>query len=378
MLRDVTQRAVRGVLEENGIPYVFRKQENLLELTDFGSEMIFRSMDDPTHLVGTNLAWFGIDELTFCKEESFQRLQARLRHPRASELCGFGVWTPNGYDWVYERFISKGDTDYEAVMAQPGENKALPADFYEKLAASYDERFYQQEVLGKYLNIRSGRAYYSFDRSLNIKTLTYDSAQPICWSLDFNVNPMCSVIGQRIPVVEGIYEKKVSRFNVLEEIYIQDSNTPQACAEFVNRVAKYARGRQLLVNVYGDATGSKRTTATVGSPSDWSTVRQELARYSNLQVSYKYSRGNPIQKDRVAAVNAVLCNSQGERRCFIDPRCDKLVRDLERVTWKQGAAILDQDTDKMLTHISDALGYWIDAEASVSKMDGGPRSSYVA
>jgi phage terminase large subunit len=44
-----------------------------------------------------------------------------------------------------------------------------------------------------------------------------------------------------------------------------------------------------------------------------------------------------------------------DQRIIIHPRCKKLINDLEKVVWKNDE--LDQKTDKMLTHISDALGY---------------------
>ena len=44
MLRDITQRALFEVLDDNDIPYEFHKQENRLTLTEIGSEIIFRSL----------------------------------------------------------------------------------------------------------------------------------------------------------------------------------------------------------------------------------------------------------------------------------------------------------------------------------------------
>src|SRR3954468_3778811 len=83
MLRDVTQTAFFEMLLENNVPHVFRKSENVVYLPEPGSEILFRTMDQPERLRGMNLAWFGIDELTYCKQDSWQRLEARLRSPRA-------------------------------------------------------------------------------------------------------------------------------------------------------------------------------------------------------------------------------------------------------------------------------------------------------
>jgi len=113
--------------------------------------MLFRAVDEYERLRGTNLAWFGVDELTYCQQEAWVVLEGRLRDPKAKRLCGFGVWTPKGYDWVYRRFLAEPVEGYEAVVAEPFENRFLlerVPDFYERLKRSYDEKYYQQEVLG--------------------------------------------------------------------------------------------------------------------------------------------------------------------------------------------------------------------------------------
>ena len=106
MLRDATQAALFEILERSKIPYEFNKAENSVVFTEVGSKVLFRSLDNYERLRGTNLAWFGIDELTYCQEEAWLRLEARLRDPLATKLCGFAVWTPKGIDWVYRRFIA--------------------------------------------------------------------------------------------------------------------------------------------------------------------------------------------------------------------------------------------------------------------------------
>src|SRR2546422_10510217 len=148
MLRDVTRAAFLEVLEEEGLGYRFNKSDNQIVLACNQSQIIFRSLDNFERLRGTNLAWFGIDELTYCKEQAWLRLEARLRDPKASRRCGFAVWTPKGFDWVFRRFISPDEKhpDTVVVRAKPYENKAvLAADpsYYERLKHSYDEPVYK-------------------------------------------------------------------------------------------------------------------------------------------------------------------------------------------------------------------------------------------
>jgi len=158
MLRDATQAALFEILNGNKIPFDHNKAENTLIMRDTRSKILFRPVDEFERLRGTNLAWFGLDELTYTQEEAWLRLEGRLRDPKAKRLCGFAAWTPKGYDWVYRRFIAKPVKGYEAIVAAPSENRYLLQqipDYYDRLKDSYDERFYQQEVMGLYLNLDS-------------------------------------------------------------------------------------------------------------------------------------------------------------------------------------------------------------------------------
>ena len=136
MLKDVTQATMFEILERNSIPYEFNKGDNLLTLEDTGSKIMFRSVDEYERLRGSNLAWFGVDELTYAPEEAWLRLEARLRDPKATRRCGFAVWTPRGFDWVYRKFISDPVTGYHVTLAKPYENRFLldkVPEYYDRL-----------------------------------------------------------------------------------------------------------------------------------------------------------------------------------------------------------------------------------------------------
>ncbi|MGA2436392.1 MAG: terminase family protein, partial [Bryobacteraceae bacterium] len=195
MLRDATQSTLFEILDRSGIPYEHNKAENTLTMKDTRSRVLFRAVDEFERLRGTNLAWFGVDELTYCQEQAWVVLEGRLRDPRAKRLCGFAAWTPKGHDWVYRRFLEEPVAGYEAIVSKPFENSHLLSripDFYERLKSSYDARFYQQEVLGEYLNINGGLVYYAFRRGEHVADIEIDPWVPVLWALDFNVDPMCS------------------------------------------------------------------------------------------------------------------------------------------------------------------------------------------
>lgn len=345
MLKDATVRSLIDILERNEIPYEQNKSENTLTLLDTGSKLLLRSLDDYERLRGTNLAWFGVDELTYAPEGAWLRLEGRLRDPHATRLCGFGVWTPKGHDWVYHRFMANPANSYEVVMCRPFENRFIlekVPDFYERLKNSYDERFFRQEVLGEYLGVNAGLVYHAFSRDDHVADVRIDHSLPLLWALDFNVDPMCSVVAQR----QG------NHVVVADEIVLSRAGTYQACEEFLNRFPRHGGG----VVVYGDASGQSMRTS---GRTDYQIIREYFARTPYRHVEYRVPASNPAVRERILTVNSRLRNASGDISMKISPRCKELIKDLEQVTYKPGSTVIDKERDPKRTHLSDALGYLI-------------------
>ncbi len=343
MLREATQATLLDILNANQIPFEHNKAENIVLLLDTRSRIVFRPVDEFERLRGTNLAWFGLDELTYTQEEAWLRLEGRLRDPKASRLCGFAVWTPKGYDWVYRRFLADPVPGYEAIIAKGHENTYLlekTPDFYERLKGSYDERFYRQEVLGEYLSMEGGRVYTAFERSTHVASLEPDPYLPLLWALDFNVDPMSSVIAQ----VKG------GSVKVLDEIVLRHGTTDRACEEFLKRFAGHRAG----IVVFGDASGYAQQTTGF---SDYQMIRDYFHVHTNVKVSYRAPRSNPSVRERVNLTNRTLLSASGAVRMLIDPKCKELIKDFEQVCFKADSNQIDKERDRMRTHASDAMGY---------------------
>ena len=343
-LKDVTQPALFEILDYNSIPYEFSKGDNLLTVLDTRSKILFRSVDEYERLRGTNLAWFGLDELTYAPEEAWLRLEARLRDPKATQRCGFGVWTPRGFDWVYRKFISDRVKGYHVTLAKPYENRFLLAkvpEYYNRLQNSYDEGLFKQEVMGEYLHLHAGVVYRAFSRSEHIADLKYERHAPLLWSLDFNYNPMSSVVAQNIR----------GKIHVLDEIVIKGATTEEACEMFCTRYPNPGAG----VVVYGDASGYARNTA---GPTDYDVIRETLQR-AGIRAEYRAPHANPPVRTRINLVNSTLHSASGDVGMLIDRSCKELIKDLEQVAYKGDTLEIDKDRDRGRTHTSDALGYLV-------------------
>jgi hypothetical protein len=359
MLRDATLTSLTEILDRSGIPYDINKGENVLTMRDTGSRILLRAVDEFERLRGTNLAWFGVDELSYTQEEAWLRLEGRLRDPLASRLCGFAVWTPKGHDWVYRKFVANTSGAYDVIIARPFENRHIldkVPDFYDRLKSSYGERFYKQEVLGEYLATDTNRVYEAFDRKDHVTPGQKDWRSPLLWALDFNVDPMSSIVAQR----------RGETIHVLDEIVIARASTWDACTEFWNRFGYHSAG----LTVYGDASGGNLKTSGM---TDYQMIRDFFARTPYKVVDYRVPRTNPMVRDRVLMVNSRLRDANQEIRLKISPSCPELIKDLEEVVYKAGTTVIDKERDPKRTHLSDALGYLVWQECH-SKVKFGEQS----
>jgi len=270
---------------------------------------------------------------------------------------GFITTSPNSYDDIHDIFISNKKANFGVVRFPTYANVNLSKEGIDQLLANYDSKFAEQEIFGNFV-IFQGAVYYTFDRTKNAGDLAFKLAQynpnrPIDLCCDFNVDPMAWVLTQT-----GINDKGLAEIYVIDEIYLKNSNTIQACDEFKSRYPNHNAG----LNIYGDATGKARHTSS--NVTNWMIIKDELQRYgiTNLVPS-----SNPAERDRVNSVNGMICNSKGERRVFVNPNCKRVIRDLEQVSFKEGTTQIDKAKDAELTHISDALGYRVDRDFSLAR-----------
>lgn len=147
MLRDATQRAFFALLPPDFIA-AYNKHHQHLTLTN-GSEVLFRSMDDPDHARGLNLAWFWLDEASLCGYYAWSVLKGRLRQ-KGFPTSAWATGTPHGRDGYWRDFESVPRANHTLFRASTHANaKNLPSDFIAELG--YTGSFYDQEVLGLFV-----------------------------------------------------------------------------------------------------------------------------------------------------------------------------------------------------------------------------------
>jgi hypothetical protein len=319
---------------------------------DGGGSIALRGADNFDSLRGNGIDFVVLDEFASMKPQVWSEvLRPALADRRGRALF---IGTPQGHNHLFERFeFAKTHRDWAAFHFTTIQGGNVAADELASAAAELDQRLYRQEFEASFESTALGRAYHAFDRALNLRACDYTTGARLIWSLDFNVNPMCSVIAQR----------SGETVEVLDELVIEDANTWMACERFWQRAARYKHNYgALTIDVYGDASGHQRRTSA--TQTDWNLIRQFFSQLRGQAVVHiQAGTSNPGVRDRVNIVNSRLLSAAGETRLYIDPKCKELIADLERVCWSvdaygQPTSELDK-SDRLRTHTSDALGYYL-------------------
>lgn len=331
----------------------------------WGGVIALRGADQYSSLRGNGLDFVVLDEYASMRPECWTEV---IRPALADRKGGaLFIGTPEGSDHLFDRFEhAQKDEEWAAFQYTTLQGGNVTAEELASASRELDARLFRQEFEASFEGVAQGQAYYSFSRAETVKPCSYRPDLPLIWSLDFNVNPMCSVLAQRVD--DSLY--------VLDEFILPDSNTVNACEAFLQRTRDWARHGGISVEVYGDASGYQRRTSGTGT--DWSLIREFFGGWrGDYQATVRAASSNPGVRDRVALVNSRLQNASGERRLFVDPRCRELIKDFERVCWQldgTGRVTTELDkSDRARTHISDALGYYV-AEAFAMRGKVGERS----
>lgn len=321
-----------------------------------GAEIVVVGLDRPQRIEGR--AWNGgvVDEVANIRPGAWGE---NIR-PALADRGGWAwlIGVPEGrgaYFDMYEYAISGQDAEWDGFTWISADILS-PAEI-ESARRTLDPLIYQQEMEASFITFE-GRAYYAFDRRVHCAPLAYNTRAPLIICLDFNVEPGVAAIVQ-----EQVLPNGLEGTGVIGEVWIpRNSTTPAVCRKIAADWGNHAGP----VRLYGDATGGARGSARVQG-SDWDLVRAELRPVFGDRLSMRVPPSNPAERSRLNAMNSRIKSASDEVRLMVDPaKAQHVVRDLEGVALLAGGSgELDKKANPMLTHISDALGYYVAKEFPV-------------
>lgn len=323
--------------------------------TVFGSSVSVVGLDKPQRIEGVQ--WDGgvVDEMADIKPRAFDlniRPALTWRHGwcwRQGVPKRFGIGAKEFREsWMGAREHPTPDLraftwDSEEVLAQIDPTALTLAKEH------MDPRDYNEQYRARWESA-AGLVFYTFNREIHAsRQCAYDPARPLHVGADFNVDPMAWVIGQA---------KADDVFEWIDELWLRNTNTLEALDTLYRRYQSHKAGFVFYLDA---ASGQRRTSST---ETDYRLVyNHAFLKAAGRRIAFPLRGGdgkleaNPAIEARFAACNAKFLNAAGRVGMYVDPKCKRLIADLEGRAYKPGTRDADDSGD--VGHISDAMGYAI-------------------
>lgn len=326
-----------------------------------GAEITVTGMDAPDRIEGRPIDFIVCDEYGNMHESVWSEnlrpgLFTRGRPPGEAWMIG----VPEGRNHYYrmaKRALRKDVIEW-GHFTWPSAD-ILPPEEIAAAKEELDELTFQQEYEAAFINF-TGRAYYPFDAATHASdTYEHDPHAQLNLCFDFNVSPGVAVVCQ-----ERRVNARGMQTVAIGEVHIpRNSNTVRVCDKLA---ADYGHHEGEVV-CYGDATGGAKGSAKVKG-SDWELIETTLRPIFGDRLSFDVPKANPRERVRVNAVNSRLKSAKGTVNLYVDARCRHLIDDFEGVTLIEGGTgEIDKKADKKITHLTDALGYYVERVHSVAR-----------
>lgn len=353
---------VKRLCIDSGVGWLDKSDGELMLLLPTNVEIWLLGFAEPDRFDG--IVWHGgvVDEFA---DMDWEVWSEHIRPGLTDTLgwCDFiGVPAGRNHYWkMVQEYAMNPDLDYWGHFTWTTE-EALPRYLGDETArieieqakTDLDPRTYEQEYRASFVTF-AGRAYYQYKpEEHGVYRQKYRKDLPLALCLDFNIRPG----------VGAILQEQGTATRVIDEIWIQrDSNTLKVCRKFLEKYGDHPNH----VYVYGDASGSAGGSAQVAG-SDWELVKKMLKPVFKQRLHFRIPRDNPPVVARINAVNSRFENTKGEKRMYVDPVNAKYcARDFEGVRSDDSGGILKKKgKDDFLTHLSDAIGYYLAMEYPVT------------
>lgn len=339
LIRMIAWPRFEEILTNLGVPYRLHKHpHSLIEIEGHG-QIIFRSMDNPTRIVGYQVGDSDVDELDTLPTEQardvWRKIISRNRQKKASGKPNTAAiaTTPEGFRFVYERWELNPGKGYGIIRAPTYSNPHLEEDYIDSLREEYPEHLLEAYIEGNFVNLTSGTVYVSFDRRKHHSDTVENGKEPLFIGMDFNVGQMAAVV----------HVKRNGSPHAVDEI-VGAYDTPEMIRIIQDRYGKPGRS----ITVYPDASGGSRRSV------DASKTDIHLLKQSGLRVLAR--KQNPRVRDRINCMNAAF--EHKGYRVNVD-RCPVYARCLEQQAYDRNG---EPDKKQGLDHHPDGAGYFIHYE----------------
>ena len=347
------------LIKEYGLPYaVYNDTIRCSNGTAFGFKGLREvGVDDVKSFANVNICW--IEEASSVSKASFDALIPTIRaknsfiimsaNPENESDVVYQEWGPDA-ERRSDSFCCYKDFRYNPFPLEPAiiheillKKRNRPAD-------------YSMIYLGNLRTSADRPVVRSWDQKANIGI--GKESDTIYWSLDFNVNPQCSVIAHW----NGGHD-----FYFSDEIVLENASTYKVAEEFVRIYRQKYEGRRLVIN--GDASGRNRSSNSEFS--NYAIIEQILTR-ENIKFEFQVPKANTSISNRVNNFDWHVKGLDGRPHILVSPECRHLLHSCKLLSYDENGRIIEtparfgmKTIDYAKSHIFDAASYCVMANDPV-------------
>lgn len=324
-----------------------RNRTEMCIRTIWGSKLYIAGLDKPERIEGNTVDGVILDECSDQRPEAYTKTVLPMLTHRNGWCMRIGVPKRNGCGAIQFKQA------FDAGLVP--NNLSIRSFTWSSRTILSDEQLYEiqgqmstkdaEEQLGGIWTQGEGQIFYAYSEEINgnLSTIAeYDRNDVIGVGSDFNVSPMSWVL----------FHVKDGKMYVFDEVYRMNTNTV-ATLDYLYQ--KYG-GHRSKWAFFGDASSKNRHSST--DTTDFLHIQNDKRFYTNGEPhGVHYPAKNPPVEERFAAANAKLCNANGVRSVFINPRCKYLREDLQQRSYKAGTREVDDPPGGLVGHMTDAFSY---------------------
>ena len=340
MLRDINIPMLTEWIPQYAIKD-WNRTEKRMELVN-GSEIVFRSAEDPDKLRGVGLDWLWLDEACFMKAEVWD-----VMYPTLTDTKGV-AWittTPQGYDWVYDKFFKpaqEGNADYQAWHYRTVDNPYIDPEIVEKARAEMNDQMFRQEYLATFEKF-TGLVYPDFDEKTHvIDPIPADRDDLWFVGIDLGYTNQTAVVLMMEDVDKNMY--------IVDEIYESGLIAEDVSKRVQNMLKAHGLDIDAIEVFVADPSGASRHQG-----------RPELNMFDQLQLAgLPVVKGNNDVRAGIDRVTQYLRKGKGGLKVFNN--CVHTINEFHKYSWKKTidtTSNRDESPAKAYDHLMDAIRYTI-------------------
>ena len=297
------------------------------------SSIILRSADAGENIRGLEFDLVICDEIAFFPNVS---IWTDILRPTLSSRPGsraLFISTPQGMGNFFYDLWQQGHTvdDWSSYQFTTAAGGNVPPEEIAAAKRDLDTKTYLQEYEASFQS--SGNViYYAFQPD-NITKFEGEVPGQLHVGLDLNVSKMTAVVCAKY--TDGLH--------IMDEVVLRNTNTDEICQALRERYP----GKRIFI--YADPAGKQRRTSARDN-TDHTIITQ-------WGMELRSPRSHPLVKDRINAVNRLLCNADDQRHLFVDPKCKESIEALSKQQYKPGTSIPIKDAEFGYDGVNDGIGY---------------------